>query len=86
MKHATARTLSRLEHVLVEVRHIEALRERRPGICYLKAGAFLHFREDPAGLFADLKLDGKSFARFPVDRPEQQRRLVCRARQAAGSA
>lgn len=35
---------------------------------YLKSRAFLHFHEDAAGLFADVRAaDGKAFERIKVD-------------------
>ena len=67
MKHASAETLSQLEPLLQRIRALPALAERKPGIFYLGASAFLHFHEDPAGVFADAKLDGKSFSRFKLN-------------------
>jgi hypothetical protein len=55
MKHATEAAL----------RPIEPL-ERRPGTFYVRGRAFLHFHEDPAGLFADLKRAG-DWERFAVN-------------------
>jgi hypothetical protein len=39
--------------------------ERRPGVFYVKGKAFLHFHEDPAGIFADIKI-GNDWERFAV--------------------
>jgi hypothetical protein len=41
----------------------------------------LHFHEDPAGLFADVKLTG-TFERLRVSTAAEQRRLVTRAHRA----
>ena len=40
--------------------------ERKPGTFYCKGQGLLHFHEDPAGFFADLKVDG-DWRRFPVN-------------------
>jgi len=58
-----------------------ALVEKRPGIFYVSGKAFLHFHEDPAGLFADLRLGG-DWQRFPVNSPEEQAALLAAIDQA----
>jgi len=47
---------------------------RRGGLFYRKSAAFLHFREDPAGLFAELRVDG-AFEWFPVNTSRERREL-----------
>jgi hypothetical protein len=66
MKHAGAATLRQLEPLLRKLRTISALVERKPGTFYLRSSAFLHFNEDPAGVFADIKLNGASFQRMAL--------------------
>ena len=67
MKHASALALDRLEPLLVDLRALPGLQERGRGVFYRKARAFLHFHEDPKGLFADLRdAEGKDFDRFDV--------------------
>ena len=79
MKHAGAVTLDSLEELLVALRaHVPPLVERRRGVFYLKSTAFLHFHEDPAGLFGDLRLAGTDFERLPVSTAAQQRALLAR--------
>ena len=74
MKHASQKTLESLDNVLRQLRAHRALVERTPGSFYLKSKAFLHFHEDPTGLFADVKLDGTTFERMCINtRPEQYR-------------
>ena len=74
MKHASQKTLESLDNVLRQLREHRALVERTPGSFYFKSKAFLHFHEDPAGLFADVKLDGTTFQRMGINtRPEQDR-------------
>ena len=58
------------------LRTIDGLKERKRGVFYLKSRAFLHFHEDPAGLFADIRLAGDDFDRFGVDGPDQWEALL----------
>ena len=58
MKHAGPEALDSLEDVLAAVRRHAGPREKGRGIFYLRGNAFLHFHEDPAGPFADLKVAG----------------------------
>ena len=75
MKHAGAGALETLSDLLESLRTRAALIERRLGIFYVKNKAFLHFHEDPAGLFADLRVDG-DWRRFPVNSPEERAELL----------
>ena len=63
MKHVTDAGLDRIEPLLEALRALPALRERKRGVFYRRSRAFLHFHEDPAGIFADVKLEG-DFQRF----------------------
>ncbi len=84
MRHARGEALDRLEPVLAQLRAIPGLTEKSRGIFYKKARAFLHFHEDPAGLFADLRgADGKDFERIDVTEPENLARLVALAAERA---
>ena len=78
MKHAGADALDRLETVLDKIRAFAGVRERKRGAFYRGTSAFLHFHEDPAGLFADLKI-GREFVRFPVNNQHQVEALLSRA-------
>jgi hypothetical protein len=70
MKHITPAALDRLEPLLERLRQGAALREKSRGVFYLKSRAFLHFHEDPKGLFADVRAaDGIDFDRLQVDDP-----------------
>lgn len=66
MKHATATALDRLEPLLTQLRRHDRLKERSRGVFYFKSRAVLHFHEDPAGLFADLR-EGGDWQRFAVN-------------------
>jgi hypothetical protein len=76
MKHAGPQTLAELEPLLVKLRAVAGLVERKPGTFYLRSSAFLHFHEDPAGVFADVKLDGSSFERRPLRAPQDHALLI----------
>lgn len=75
MKHAGSEALDRLAGVLASLRARSHLRETRPGIFYVKRRAFLHFHEDPAGLFADLRRGGE-WLRLPANSPAECARLL----------
>ncbi|HEY4908785.1 MAG TPA: hypothetical protein VIJ73_04755 [Methylomirabilota bacterium] len=53
------------------------LTERSRGVFYRGRDPFLHFHEDPAGFFCDIKIDGR-FQRHPATTKAQQRTLVAR--------
>ena len=79
MKHAGPDALDRLEPLLRELRVINALREKSRGVFYRQGKAFLHFHEDPAGLFADVRL-AEDFERVAASSAPQQKRLLRRVR------
>ncbi len=71
MKHAGDDALDRLEPVLVRLRALALLKERRHGVFYLKAKAFAHFHEDPSGLFVDFRCPEQPWQRIPVNTAEE---------------
>lgn len=75
MKHATAAVLDQLEPLLAQVRRHAALKEKARGTFYLGSRAALHFHEDPAGLFADLR-GAADWERFPVNTAVEQAALL----------
>ena len=75
MKHAGSRTLAFISPLLEELRARPVLREKRPGVFYLKSRAFLHFHEDPSGIFADVRL-AEEFVRLPVTASSEQSDLL----------
>ena len=81
MKHASAETLRHIEHLLVEVRACVGLVERKPGVFYFRSRAFLHFHEDPSGVFADVRVSD-SFERINVDSRTGQAHLLSMIRRA----
>ena len=75
MRHAGPAALDALEDLLATLRAIADLTERSRGTFYRRSRAFLHFHEDPEGLFADLKRDGE-FARFRVSSARERAALL----------
>ena len=75
MRHATSVALDALEPMLVQLRKVDGLTERKRGIFYRGSRAFLHFHEDPAGFFADVRL-GPAFVRLDVTTAALRRELV----------
>ena len=75
MKHAGAGALDALCDLLESLRTRTPLVEKRPGTFYVKGKAFLHFHEDRAGLFADLR-DGDDWLRLPVNSPDERAKLL----------
>ncbi len=82
MRHITPDNLDRLSAMLGDLRKTPGLQEKKPGVFYRKSRAFLHFHEDPKGLFADLRLSGVDFDRFEVTSRAEQRALVKKIRAA----
>ena len=81
MKHAGLAALDQLEPLLAKLRNLDGLRERKRGSFYRGSSAFLHFHEDPAGFFADMKVDG-DFVRFPVNGAADAEKLLAHAARA----
>ena len=75
MKHAARQTLDGLETLLTVIRAHSELKEKKQGIFYRKSRAFLHFHEDAAGLFADLRI-GNEFQRFAVNTSAEQSHFI----------
>jgi hypothetical protein len=84
MKHAGAAVLDQLEPLLDRIRAAGVLREKSRGIFYLKSRAYLHFHEDPAGIFVDIRAqDGKDFDRIELD-PSVEGEILARIAAVAG--
>jgi hypothetical protein len=81
MKHVGASALDQLSSLLAELRSLEGLSERKPGVFYRKGRAFLHFHEDPSGLFADLRgAEDPDFVRYDVSDEEGRSALLAAAK------
>lgn len=81
MKHAGQTALDALEDLLSSIRTLGHFKEKSRGVFYYKSQAFLHFHEDPEGLFADLRIDG-DWQRFGVNTSDEKRQLLARAKAA----
>ena len=77
VKHASESTLEGLSALLDRLRSIDGLVEKRPGVFYRRSKAFLHFHEDPSGIFVDIRVNVEDpFIRLPVTTRGQQSALV----------
>ncbi len=79
MRHATENDLDHLEELLVDLRALPELRERKRGSFSLGSRAFLHFHEDSADFYVDVRLDG-SFQRMRVTSRTEQLAFLRRVR------
>ncbi|HYL60000.1 MAG TPA: hypothetical protein VEU51_14110 [Candidatus Acidoferrales bacterium] len=84
MKHAGPEALDAIEPILREVRKLAGLKEKKRGTFYRGSSAMLHFHEDPAGMFADLKLRGE-FVRFRVSTKAEIAAMLREARREISS-
>lgn len=78
MKHAGAAALDQLEPLLAAIRLLPGLAEKGRGVFYRRGRAFLHFHEDAAGLFADVRLTGAEFDRFRVETEDERSAFLAR--------
>jgi hypothetical protein len=85
VKHAGPSALDRLEPILARIRKFDGLKEKRRGVFYRTGVAFLHFHEDPAGFFADVRIDGAEFVRLPVNSKTETEALLRAIREALGA-
>jgi len=67
--------LKPIKDLIDKLRRLPGIVERKPGIFYARGKAFLHFHEDPMGLFADVKVDN-DWERFPVNAARERTALV----------
>jgi hypothetical protein len=75
MKHAGAESLDKLEGLLRGIRSYPGLTEKSRGVFYRRSRAVLHFHEDPAGLFADLRCHA-DWERYRVSTKAEQAELL----------
>jgi hypothetical protein len=82
VKHVTPVGLDELDETLRELRRVDGLTEKKRGVFYRGSRAFLHFHEDPTGLYADVRVDSE-FERLRVTTKTERRRLLSVVRKAA---
>ena len=81
MRHARDCDLDRLEELLAQLRELAGVNEKKRGVFYRKSKSFLHFHEDPKGLFADLSEGPKGLdERIDVTDAAGQARLMAAVR------
>jgi hypothetical protein len=79
VKHAGPEAIDQLEPLLVELRAVPGLVEKKRGVFYRRSKAFLHFHEDPSGLHADIRLH-EEFERHRVETSRERARLLAMVR------
>ena len=84
MRHATQEDLDQLEALLVELRKLPQLRERKRGYFSRGGRALLHFHEDAGDYYVDVKLDGE-FQRMKVTTRTDQAHFLARVKRALRS-
>jgi hypothetical protein len=75
VRHATQEELDQVEALLVELRKLPQLRERKRGYFSRGSRAFLHFHEEAGDLYVDVRLDS-AFRRARVTSREEQADLL----------
>jgi hypothetical protein len=81
VKHVSEAGLDELKTVLRELRRFDGLTEKKRGVFYRGSRAFVHFHEDPSGLYADVRVDS-TFDRFRVTTKAERTRLLSIVRRA----
>ena len=81
MRHATAGALDEIEGLIAQLRTFPQLTEKKRGIFYRGSKAFVHFHEDPTGMYADVRTDAE-FERMRVTTAREQQRLIAKVRAA----
>ena len=74
MRHAGPEALDALADLLSSIR-ARGVKEPRPGTFHRMGKAWLHFHEDKAGLFADIRT-GADWERFRVSEPAERALLL----------
>jgi hypothetical protein len=81
VKHVSTAGLDELDDLLLELRRLDGLTEKKRGVFSRGSRAFLHFHEDPSGLYADVRLHAE-FERMRVTTKAERKRLLSVARAA----
>ena len=81
MRHATQDDLAHVEALLVELRKLPQLQERKRGYFSRGSRAFLHFHEEAGYLYVDVRLDS-AFQRMKVTSGSEQAEFLSQVRSA----
>lgn len=84
MRHATQEDLDCVEALLVDLRKLPQLHERKRGYFSRGSRAFLHFHEDAGDFYVDVRLDS-AFQRMRVTSRNEQADFLSRVRRALQS-
>jgi hypothetical protein len=76
MRHITPSRLDEIEPLLVQLRRVPQLVEKKRGVFSLRSRAFLHFHEDGDDVYADVRLDGPDFDRRRITTKSERAQLV----------
>jgi hypothetical protein len=75
LKHATPATIDVLEPLRRQIAKLDGLAERKPGLFTKGGRAYIHFHEDPAGIFADVRA-GDDWDRYRVSTVAERQTLL----------
>jgi N-acetylglutamate synthase-like GNAT family acetyltransferase len=81
VRHARPEDLEQVSELLAHLRAVPGLVERKAGTFYRGSRAFLHFHQDPSGMYADVRLTEPDFERMRVNSSREQARLMTLVRQ-----
>lgn len=76
MGHCKYELLSSLEPALNNIRTLEGLVEKKPGIFYFKSQSFMHFHEKDGKIWADIR-DGNTWGP-PITVPSKVTKSFCK--------
>ncbi|MFC3077951.1 hypothetical protein ACFODL_07625 [Phenylobacterium terrae] len=79
MRHAGPAALDELSDLLEELRALPGVQEKSRGVFYRRSKAFLHFHEDPKGLFADVRGPDGEWERIEVTDAEARTAVLAAA-------
>lgn len=85
VRHATEEDLDHIEALLVELRKLPQLRERKRGYFSRGSRAFLHFHEDAGDFYVDVRLDA-GFQRVKVTSRDDRAEFLSQVRTALQTA
>ncbi|MDB5033617.1 MAG: hypothetical protein JWQ98_858 [Chlorobi bacterium] len=75
VKHAGSKALDSIGELLEMIRAHAGLSEKTRGVFYRRSRAFLHFHEDPAGIFADIRPED-IWLRYPAGTAAERATLL----------
>jgi hypothetical protein len=85
VKHLGREAWAKIDPFLEQLRAVPGLKnpKSRANFHY-KSKAFLHFHDDPEGLFVDVKLDGKNWTRMNATTAAGKKQILAAVLRAVG--